>query len=152
MRLMLLSRISGFNSFVVEVLSAFALGLIIYYSVGHFTAGEFAAFFGALLMLISPIKSITSANEDLQVGLAAAQSTFDLIDTPAQLDEGTQTIARASGEITFKHANLHYDNAKSLALKDLNITILSGEKVALVGRSGGGKSSLMNAIDRKSVV
>ena len=145
---MRLSRISGLNSFVVEVLSAFALGLIIYYSVGHFTAGEFAAFVGALLMLISPIKSITSANEDLQVGLAAAQSTFDLIDTPAQLDEGMQTIARATGEITFKHASLQYDNAKSLALKDINVTIKSGEKVALVGRSGGGKSSLMNAIPR----
>ncbi len=145
---MRLSRISGLNSFVVEVLSAFALGLVIYYSVGHFTAGEFAAFVGALLMLIAPIKSLTSANEDLQVGLAAAQSTFDLIDAPPQLDEGKRVIARATGEISFKHASLQYDSAKSLALKNINLTIKPGEKVALVGRSGGGKSSLMNAIPR----
>ncbi|MES2635861.1 MAG: ABC transporter transmembrane domain-containing protein, partial [Pseudomonadota bacterium] len=77
-----LTRISGLNSLVIELLAATALGLVVYYAMGRFTAGEFAAFVGALLMLITPIKHLTAANEEFQIGLAAAQSVFDVIDSP----------------------------------------------------------------------
>jgi subfamily B ATP-binding cassette protein MsbA len=145
---MKLTRISGFNSLVVELLAAVALGLIVYYSVGHFTAGEFAAFVGALLMMISPIKHLTAANEDIQIGLAAAQSVFEVIDTPAEIDEGEKQLARSNGEITFKNVSLRYDNAKKPALNNLSFTIQPGEKLALVGRSGGGKTTLVNLLPR----
>jgi len=145
---MKLTRISGFNSLVVEVLAAVALGLVVYYSVGHFTAGEFAAFVGALLMMISPIKHLTAANEDLQIGLAAAQSVFEVIDTPAEINEGEKQIARSRGEIEFKNVSLRYENAKKPALNNLSFTIHPGEKLALVGRSGGGKTTLVNLLPR----
>ncbi len=143
-----LARISGLSSFVVEVLAAIALGLVVYYSVGKFSAGEFAAFIGALLMLIAPIKSLTNLNEDLQVGLAAAQSVFGLIDAVPETDEGDKEIKRAKGEIEFRGVSLRYDNAKKPALNNVNFIVKPGEKIALVGRSGGGKTTLVNLLPR----
>jgi len=143
-----LTRISGINSMVIEMLAAFSLGAVVYYSVGKFTAGEFAAFIGALLMLIPPIKSLTKMNETVQVGVAAAQSVFGLIDTKSELDEGALEIARARGEIEFKGVGLRYENARSNALNQLSFTIKAGEKLALVGRSGGGKTTMVNLLPR----
>lgn len=143
-----LGRISGINSMVVEILAAIALGLVVYYAVGKFSAGEFAAFIGALLMLIAPVKSLTGLNEDIQVGVAAAQSVFTLIDTPAEVDDGDKTVNRVRGEIEFRSVGLHYENAKRPALRNLSFTVQPGEKLALVGRSGGGKTSLVNLLPR----
>ncbi|MGZ8269739.1 MAG: lipid A export permease/ATP-binding protein MsbA [Methylophilus sp.] len=142
------ARIAGLNSFVIEILAAFALSLVVYYALGQFTVGEFAAFIGALMMIISPIKHITSANEDLQIGLAAAQSIFDLIDTPIEQSEGTIEVERAKGEIEFRNVSIRYDNAKKPALDSLSFRIQPGEKIALVGRSGSGKTTLVNLLPR----
>lgn len=142
------ARISGLSSFVVELFSALALGLVIHYAIGHFTVGEFAAFVGALLMMIAPIKHIASANEDLQVGLAAAQSVFDVMDSQAEIDNGTLAIDRAKGDIEFRNVTLRYENASGPALNNLSFKIAAGEKIALVGRSGGGKTTLVNLLPR----
>jgi subfamily B ATP-binding cassette protein MsbA len=143
-----LGRISGINSMVIELLAAMALGLVVFYAVGKFSAGEFAAFIGALLMLIAPIKSLTSLNEDLQVGLAAAQSVFALMDAAPESDDGKKEAARVKGEIELRGVSLRYENAKRPALNNLNLTVKPGEKVALVGRSGGGKTTLVNLLPR----
>jgi len=143
-----LTRISGLSSFVVEFFAAVALAMVIYYAIGTFSVGEFAAFVGALLMLIAPIKHIAAANEDFQIGLAAAQSIFDVMDAIPEPDEGKLEIGRAKGEITFKNVTLCYENANSPALDDLSFNIKAGEKVALVGRSGGGKTTLVNLLPR----
>lgn len=138
----------GLSSLVIELMAALALALVVYYALGQFTVGEFAAFIGALLMLISPIKHIAAANEDFQIGLAAAQSVFDVIDTPMEVNEGTKTLDKVRGEIEFRHVTLRYDNAKKPALNDLSFKVQPGEKVALVGKSGGGKTSLVNLLPR----
>ncbi|MDP2070380.1 lipid A export permease/ATP-binding protein MsbA [Methylotenera sp.] len=143
-----LARLSSMNSMVVELLAAVSLGMVVYYAVGRFSAGEFAAFVGALLMLIAPIKNLTAMNEDVQVALAAAQSVFGVIDIKPELDEGDKAISRSKGEIEFKHVNLTYNNAKRPALNDISFNIRPGEKLALVGRSGGGKTSLVNLLPR----
>ncbi len=142
------TRIAGLNSFVVEFLAALALALVVYYALGRFTAGVFVAFTGALLMIISPIKQLTSANEDLQIGLAAAHSVFDLIDTPGEEDSGKKSIGRAKGEIEFRNVTLRYEGAKHAAVDQFNFTIQPGEKLALVGRSGSGKTTLVNLLPR----
>ncbi|MDO9365554.1 MAG: lipid A export permease/ATP-binding protein MsbA [Methylotenera sp.] len=143
-----LTRISGLSSFIVEMFAALALALVIYYAMGSFSVGEFAAFVGALLMLISPIKHIAAANEDFQVGLAAAQSIFEVMDAVPEQDEGKIEIKRAKGEIEFRNVTLRYENASGVALDDLSFSIKAGEKVALVGRSGGGKTTLVNLLPR----
>lgn len=143
-----LGRLSGINSVVIELLAAVALALVVFYSVGKFSAGEFAAFIGALLMLIAPIKSLTGLNEDLQVGLAAAQSVFTLIDTVPETDDGVREMPRAKGELEFRSVGLRYENAKRPALNNLSFTVRPGEKLALVGRSGGGKTTLVNLLPR----
>lgn len=143
-----LGRIAGINSMVIELIAAAGLAWVVYYAVGKFSAGEFAAFIGAILMLIAPIKSLTNLNEDIQVGVAAAQSVFGLMDTAAEDDSGSKTLERARGEIEFRHVYLCYDNAKRNALHEVNFKIMPGEKVALVGRSGGGKSSLISLLPR----
>ena len=143
-----LTRIAGLSSFMVEMFAAVALGLVIYYAIGHFSVGEFAAFVGALLMMISPIKHIAAANEDFQIGLAAAQSIFEVMDAIPEQDEGTIELARAKGEIEFKNVTLRYENASGVALDNLSFNIKAGEKIALVGRSGGGKTTLVNLLPR----
>ncbi len=143
-----LARIAGLSSFVVEVLAAISLALVIYYAVGRFSAGQFAAFIGALLMLIAPIKSLTGLNEDLQVGLAAAQSVFSVIDETSEQDTSTKEAPRAQGEIELRGVTLRYDDAKRPALDNLNLSIKPGEKIALVGRSGGGKTTLVSLLPR----
>lgn len=142
------ARIGGLNSFVVQILAAFALALVVFYALSRFSVGEFAAFVGALLMLISPIKHIATANEDLQIGLAAAQSLFDVIDAPAELEEGEKTIAHAKGGLEFRNITLRYDGTNRPALDNISFSIAPGEKIALVGRSGGGKTSLVNLLPR----
>lgn len=136
------------NSLVVELLAGLALAVVVFYATGRFTAGEFAAFLGALLMLIAPIKSLTSMNEDLQIGLAAAQTVFAMIDGKTERSEGTLTIARAKGELEFRGVTIKYDNAKRNAISNLNIVVHPGEKLALVGRSGAGKTTLVNLLPR----
>jgi len=143
-----LTRISGLSSFVVEFFAALSLALIVYYAMTSFSIGEFAAFVGALLMLISPIKHIAAANEDFQVGLAAAQSIFEVMDAPAEQDQGQVEMQRAKGEITFENVSLRYENANGLALDNLSFNIKAGEKIALVGKSGGGKTTLVNLLPR----
>ncbi len=143
-----LARISGMNSMVVESLAAVALSAVVFYSVGKFSAGEFAAFIGALLMLIAPIKSMTGINEDLQQGLAAANSIFGLIDQSAEKDSGHQICKKVQGDIEFRSVELRYENAKHDALNALSFKIAPGEKLALVGRSGGGKTSMVNLLPR----
>jgi len=99
-------------------------------------------------MLIAPIKSLTSLNEDLQMGIAAAHSLFTLTDTKTQVDEGDKEIVRAKGEIEFRHVGLRYENAKRNALSNLSLIVKPGEKIALVGRSGGGKTTLASLLPR----
>lgn len=143
-----LGRIAGINSMVIELIAAAGLSWVVFYAVGKFSAGEFAAFIGAILLLIAPLKSLTSLNEEIQVGVAAAQSVFGLMDSPPEQDTGTLTLPRARGKIEFRHVSLRYDNAKRYALRDVSFKIVPGEKIALVGRSGGGKSSLISLLPR----
>lgn len=143
-----LGRISGTNSMVVEIFAAMALSGVVFYSVGRFSAGEFAAFLSAVLMLIPPVKSITSLNEEIQMGVTGAQSVFELLDRELEKEEGTDRFARTPGQIKFQNVTLRYESAKRNALSNINIEIKPGEKVALVGKSGGGKTSLVNLLPR----
>jgi ATP-binding cassette, subfamily B, bacterial MsbA len=143
-----LGRISGLNSMFVEMLAAIALGMVIFYSAGQFTAGEFAAFIGALLMLIGPVKAIASVNEDVQIAVTACQSVFAVLDTSAEINQGRLLLQAPIKEIQLQNVVFQYPYGQQAALQQLNLTIQAGESIALVGVSGGGKSTLVNLLPR----
>ena len=99
-------------------------------------------------MLLSPLKRLTGVNASLQRGLAAAESVFAVIDEKPEEDSGTQSLQRAQGRIEFEHLCFTYPNASRPALDDIDLAIAAGETVALVGGSGGGKTTLANLIPR----
>jgi len=141
-----LARLSGTNSFFVEIVSGIALALIVFYSLIFLSAGEFAAFATALVMLLNPLRKLTQINEQIQVGFSYASSVFSLIDENKELDNGTKVLKKINGNIEFKDVSFSYSSQKRKALNNLNFSIKSGEKIALVGKSGGGKSTVINLI------
>jgi subfamily B ATP-binding cassette protein MsbA len=141
-----LAKLAGGNSFFVEIVSGFALAFIVYYSISNLSAGEFAAFATALLMLLNPIKKLTQINELIQVGYAAGLSIFSIMDEKKEIDIGKKKIIKAKGNIVFKNVSFTYSSQKNKVLTNINIDIKAGEKVALVGKSGGGKSTLINLV------
>ncbi|MFT3805022.1 MAG: lipid A export permease/ATP-binding protein MsbA [Burkholderiaceae bacterium] len=112
------------------------------------TVGGFAAFITAMLMLLAPLKHLADINGPLQRGLAAAEGIFEIIDKPAEPDAGTRTLTRAQGAVRFENVSFRYPGAEQDALSNLSLEIRPGEVVALVGGSGGGKTTLVNLLPR----
>ena len=138
---------------VTHVLAATALAIIVYMAfqesiANRTTVGEFASFITAMLMLLAPLKHLTEINAPLQRGLAAAESVFGMIDTPIEEDRGTRTLARAKGEVTYENVTFTYPTRTEPALSGIRLHIRCGETVALVGGSGGGKTTLVNLLPR----
>jgi subfamily B ATP-binding cassette protein MsbA len=141
-----LARLSGSNSFFIEIVSGIALSLVVYYSIHNLTAGEFAAFATALLMLLNPIKKLTAINEQIQVGYTAASNIFSIMDEQKEVDDGKEIIRKSKGLIEFKNISFSYPGTNKKVLKNISFKINSGEKIALVGKSGGGKSTIINLL------
>jgi subfamily B ATP-binding cassette protein MsbA len=138
---------------VTHTLAAIAIAIIVYIALeqslqGHTTVGEFASFITATLMLLAPLKRLTEINAPLQRGLAAAESVFGMIDAPVEEDRGTVALGRARGEIAFQGVSFTYATRVEPALAGIDLAVRPGETVALVGGSGGGKTTLVNLLPR----
>ena len=135
----------------VQMVIALGIGMMMVFALresaaGSMTRGDFVSFVTATAMLLPPVKRLTSVNEYLQRGLAAAESIFGLVDEPAEPAGGTAELGRARGEIRFEQVSLAYGDKQVLDGIDLHIA--AGESVAFVGASGGGKTSLVNLVPR----
>ncbi len=146
-------RIRAMSSPVMEIIGSIAAtGVILYggYQVyeGGMTPGAFMSFLTSLLLLFRPIKGLTNLNNALQEGLAAAERTFTLLDTPNMLREkpGAAALVIGKGEIGFKNVQVVFGETK--ALDGLDLTIAAGKVTALVGPSGAGKSTALNLVPR----
>ncbi len=143
--------VQNLNSPVVQVVMACAMALIVWLALrpqilGNTSAGEFVAYITAAGLLSKPVKNLTDVNEKLQRGLAAAHSVFELLDLPEEENSG-QLQPKLQGAIRFDHVVLNYADGTQ-AIKDFSLDIRPGETVALVGRSGAGKTSLVNMLVR----
>jgi ATP-binding cassette, subfamily B, bacterial MsbA len=138
---------------ITQLLASFALAAVVTIAIyqsrsDKTTIGGFVAFVTAMLMLLAPLKRVASINSNLQKGIASAQVVFDLLDQAPEADTGTKQIERSDGVIDFELVSLRYQGADNKSLDDVSLSIRSGEVVALVGPSGGGKTSLANLLMR----
>jgi subfamily B ATP-binding cassette protein MsbA len=146
-------KVVGSSAIIVPVIQFFvAIGIAIMVLVavresaaGVMTRGDFIAFVTATALLLPPTKRLAGVNEFLQRGLAAADSIFALADMSPEADTGGVDCPIA-GHIRFEHVCVRYGEQQ--ALDDVTLDIAAGENVALVGRSGGGKTSLVNLVPR----
>lgn len=142
---------SSINTPAVQLLMAIAMAVVVYLALrpevfGDTSAGEFIAYIGAAGLLSKPVRALTDINQQIQRGVAAAASVFALIDQPAERDDGV-VERRLSGQIEFRSVGFDYPDGTT-ALDDFNLKIQAGETIAVVGRSGAGKTSLINLLMR----
>ncbi|HLJ43519.1 MAG TPA: ABC transporter ATP-binding protein, partial [Candidatus Binataceae bacterium] len=148
-------RASAFSSPFIEVLGACAVVAVLWYGisavlVGSRSPGTFAAFIGAMLIIYRPFKRIAGTNNSIQQGLVSAERVFAIIDHPPEVYEapGALELKHGPHSIEFRKVNFRYDPNGEWVLRNINMKIGAGETVALVGMSGGGKSTLSDLIPR----
>ncbi len=112
------------------------------------TVGGFVSFITGMLMLLAPLKHLADINGPLQRGLAAAESVFELLDQAAESDPGRRRLERCTGALRFEQVRFRYEGAERDALAGIDLDVKPGELVALVGSSGGGKTTLINLLPR----
>ncbi|MDE2427665.1 MAG: lipid A export permease/ATP-binding protein MsbA [Burkholderiales bacterium] len=138
---------------VTQILAACAVAIVIMLAVAQAkqdttTVGDFVKFITAMMMLLTPLKRLADLNGPMQRGLAASESVFAMIDTEAEHDSGQDLSGRAVGQLEFVNTSFTYPGKEQEALSDINLRIQAGETIALVGMSGGGKTSLVNLVPR----
>lgn len=138
---------------VVEILSASSLSILVWWGIGSaldekVTQGELLAFILLLHMLFRPIRQLADRFNTLQMGMVAAERIFDVMDQDAFIDDkGVESTSKLKGEIQFKDVWFAYDDVE-MVLKGIDFTVKPGEKVAFVGATGAGKSSIINILSR----
>jgi subfamily B ATP-binding cassette protein MsbA len=143
-----LARLSATNSLIIEIIVGLLFAGVLHYSLSNLSPGEFIAFIGAVVLISTPIKRLSALNEQIQIGYAAAVSIFSVMDEKKEKDFGKHNLKKAKGTLEFNNVCFTYPKNNKAVLSDINFSIKAGEKVALVGKSGGGKTTLLNLIPK----
>lgn len=139
---------------VVQTIGAVAVAGIVYMAThenlaGHMSAGTFAAFMGAMMGLLNPMRQLSTVNGALQQGISAASNIFQLLDEPAESQDVGMTMARCKGDIQFDKVCFSYgEHGERPALQQISCSWRAGTTVALVGPSGSGKSTMVKLLVR----
>ncbi len=140
-------------SSLMEILAGLGIAAILWYKgyqilAGNSTLGDFGAFITAVLMLYEPVKKLSRLNNALQEGLAATDRVFEVLETPSDIIEApdAQTLDCGAHQVNFK--DVHFSYGSRPVLQGINLDVQAGEIIALVGMSGGGKTTLVNLIPR----
>lgn len=136
-----------------ELIASFALAVVIFIALwqsqqGHTTIGEFMAFIVAMLQMLSPIKNLANISIPMQTMFIASDAVCQFLDTEPEKDNGTKILTNVEGRLKFDNVDVRYHADGKKALDGFNLDIRKGERVALVGRSGSGKSTVVNLLPR----
>ncbi|UAJ65876.1 lipid A ABC transporter ATP-binding protein/permease MsbA [Candidatus Schneideria nysicola] len=138
---------------LIQFITSLALASILYAAsfpaiIENLTAGVVTLIFSSMLAMMRPLKSLTNINTQFQIGMAACQTLFSILDMETAKDDGTKEIKSVRGDIIFNHVTFFYPGKNKPSLKDINFKIEAGKTVAFVGRSGSGKSTIVNLLTR----
>lgn len=144
---------SAISDPIVQLIASFALAFVLYAASfpeirDELTSGTIAVVFSSMFALMRPLKSLTNVNSQFQRGMAACQTLFAILDSEQEKDNGTKVLKEVKGDIKFEHVTFTYATKEHPALDDVSFTLPAGKSVALVGRSGSGKSTIANLITR----
>ncbi|WP_202112557.1 MULTISPECIES: lipid A ABC transporter ATP-binding protein/permease MsbA [unclassified Gilliamella] len=148
---MRLVSISALSTPIVQLIISFAIAFVLLMASNpdlSISPGQFTVVFSSLVALMQPIKSLTSVNADFQKGMAACQTLFAIFEQPIEKDNGKINIERVKGNIEFKHVTFTYENRQEPALQDISFLVEPCKTVALVGRSGSGKTTIASLLTR----
>ncbi len=131
---------------IIQIIASFALAFVLYAATFDsisplITAGIFTSIVTYMTLLLRPLKLLTNVNAEFQKGMAACTSIFDVLDQDVEVDTGTESLVHAKGDLAFKDVTFRYEGEEKNALENVSFEAKSGETVALVGRSGSGKST-----------
>ena len=139
---------------VVQIIASLALAAVLFLATtpliaeDNLSAGSFTVVFSSMLAMMRPLKSLTNVNSQFQRGMAACQTLFAILDLEPEKDNGTYQAEPAKGELEFKNVSFAYQGKEELALNNISFSVPAGKTVALVGRSGSGKSTIANLVTR----
>lgn len=138
---------------LIQVIASFALAFVIYLAsfpdmLNSLTPGKFSEIITLMMLLLKPLKQLTTVNSDFQKGMAAADSVFAVLDEATERDTGTVALEHVKGHIRFDNVSFNYPGHDKQVLKDINFVVEPGQTVALVGRSGSGKTTISSLLAR----
>jgi subfamily B ATP-binding cassette protein MsbA len=138
---------------VVQTIFGIGVAGVIYFASvealnNNLTAGQFISFFGAMMLMLQPIRRITNVNATLQRGVAGADSLFSVIDEAEEIDTGSIEAGRVQGNVELRNVSFAYGDDASPVLDDVSLAVGAGQSLAIVGHSGSGKSTLASLLPR----
>ena len=138
---------------LVQLVAVMALAFVLFITTSEavmetISPGGLLSFITAMTLLLNPLKQIVKVNSEIQRAIAAGESLFEVLDVPSERDDGDVPLDRASGHVIYDHVYFRYEASKTWVLDDISFEIRPGETVALVGRSGSGKSTIASLLPR----
>lgn len=138
---------------VIQVIASFALAFVIYLAsfpemLDALTPGMFTEIMTSMMLLLKPLKQLTTVNSDFQKGMAAAATVFSVLDEKTEQDHGTIELEQVRGDIEVRGLTFAYPGHANTVLHDIHFKVAAGQTVALVGRSGSGKTTISSLLPR----